>query len=257
MALTTGPLHGRCRPLRPGVSSPPGRAGPLSAAGPRRREATGSPARGSHLQPNGTTDDAEHEAEAESNEARPDPRLPGSDEDTGRAADAEPSAPEGADQALGEPRAARQEAPEVDGDPGREGPAGRRRDRVPVTAEDPGERFPRQARLRGGADIRRVLRRGRRRRTGPVDVFMASSPAGRPRLGVVVPRHGHTIVERNRVRRRLQEIARRSWLPGAWEEGRPVDLVLRARPAAYGADHGELRRVVIGAIDELCSGESS
>lgn len=86
-----------------------------------------------------------------------------------------------------------------------------------------------------------------------MDVFAAASPAGRPRLGVVVPRHGHTIVERNRVRRRLQEIARRSWLPEAWEERREIDLLLRARPAAYGASHDGLRRAVLAAIDDLCS----
>lgn len=121
----------------------------------------------------------------------------------------------------------------------------------------PGERFPRQARLRSGSDIRRLLRDGRRRRSGPVEVFADASPAGRPRVGVMVPRHGHTIVDRNRVRRRLREIARRRWLPGAWEEGCPVDLLLRARPGAYGAGHDELRRAVLEAIDDLCSDDSS
>lgn len=90
-----------------------------------------------------------------------------------------------------------------------------------------------------------------------MDVFADRSPAGRPRVGVVVPRHGHTIVERNRVRRRLQEIARRGWLPGAWEEGREVDVLLRARRGAYGTSHEDLRRAVLEAIDELCSGDSS
>lgn len=120
-----------------------------------------------------------------------------------------------------------------------------------MTESAPGERYPREARLTAGRDVRRVLREGRRRRTGPVDVFAAPSPAGRPRLGVVVPLHGHTAVERNRVERRLREIGRRDWLAAAWEDGRAVDLLLRARPAAYGCGFGELRERVLDALAEL------
>ncbi|MFB6240123.1 MAG: ribonuclease P protein component, partial [Gemmatimonadota bacterium] len=92
--------------------------------------------------------------------------------------------------------------------------------------------------------------RGRRRRTGPVDVFLADSSAGRPRLGVVVPLYGHTAVERNRLQRQLREIGRREWLPGAWEEGRETDLLLRARPAAYGATFAELRGAVVEGVGD-------
>lgn len=118
-----------------------------------------------------------------------------------------------------------------------------------VTDTGAGERFPREARLRAGRDVRRVLREGRRRRTGPVDVFRADSPAGRPRLGVVVPLYGHTAVERNRLQRRLREIGRRGWLAGAWEEGLEVDVLLRARPAAYAAGFDELGEAVLGVLD--------
>lgn len=99
--------------------------------------------------------------------------------------------------------------------------------------------------------MRRVLREGRRVRVGPVDAFAAPSPAGRPRLGVVVPLHGHTAVERNRLQRRLREIGRRDWLSAAWEEGRPVDLLLRARPGAYGCGFAELRERVLAALEGL------
>lgn len=115
--------------------------------------------------------------------------------------------------------------------------------------EDDGERFPGAARLRSGRDIRRLLREGRRRRTEPVDVFLADSPAGRPRLGVVVPLYGRSAVERNRLQRRLREIGRREWLPEAREEGRETDLLLRARPAAYGTPFGELRRAILGELE--------
>jgi len=118
-----------------------------------------------------------------------------------------------------------------------------------VSGSGAGERYPREARITGGRDVRRVLREGRRHRTGPVDVFAAPSPAGRPRLGVVVPLYGHTAVARNRVQRRLREIGRRDWLAGAWEEGREVDVLLRARPRAYDCDFPELREAVLGALD--------
>ena len=55
---------------------------------------------------------------------------------------------------------------------------------------------------------------------------------GHPRLGVVVPRHGRSIVERNRMRRRLREIARRDLLP----QLAPLDLVIRSRASAYQSD---------------------
>jgi RNase P protein component len=57
-------------------------------------------------------------------------------------------------------------------------------------------------------------------------------------------------VERNRLQRQLREIARREWLPGAWEERRETDLLLRARPAAYGAEFGQLREAVLRALVE-------
>lgn len=83
-----------------------------------------------------------------------------------------------------------------------------------------------------------------------MDVFLTDSPAGRPRLGVVVPLHGHNAVERNRLQRQLREIARREWLPGARQQGREADLLLRARPAAYDAAFGQLREAVLRALGE-------
>ncbi len=110
-----------------------------------------------------------------------------------------------------------------------------------------GQRLPAAARIRGTKEIRAAFREGRRHASGAVEVFARPSPAGRPRLAVVVPRHGRTIVERNRVRRRLREIARRDWLPEAVSRGVEIDVVVRAGPDAYVASFDELR-------DSLCSG---
>lgn len=73
-----------------------------------------------------------------------------------------------------------------------------------------------------------------------MDLFLSESPAGRPRVAVVVPRHGRTLVKRNRLKRRLREIVRRAWLADAHRRRLPLDAVVRARPEAYRATFGEL-----------------
>ncbi len=73
---------------------------------------------------------------------------------------------------------------------------------------------------------------GKRRRTDHLDLFTRVSPAGCSRLAVIVPRHRHTAVERNRLKRRLREIGRRRVLPVLTE---PTDVAVRARAGAYDA----------------------
>jgi len=98
-----------------------------------------------------------------------------------------------------------------------------------------------------------LLERGKRKRTKHVDVFFAASPASCSRLGLIVPKHGHTIVRRNLVKRRLREIGRRSILPDLDSRGFNVDVVLRARRSAYEIDFGRLESEVKEAVEELCS----
>ena len=57
-----------------------------------------------------------------------------------------------------------------------------------------------------------------------------------PRVGVVVPKHGRNIVDRNRTKRRLRELLRLRLLPVI---GR-VDLFVRAKPEAYRSTFDEL-----------------
>jgi ribonuclease P protein component len=56
------------------------------------------------------------------------------------------------------------------------------------------------------------------------------------RVGVVVPKYKRNIVERNRVKRRLRELARTRLLPVLGS----VDLLIRAKPSAYGSGFPEL-----------------
>jgi ribonuclease P protein component len=85
-----------------------------------------------------------------------------------------------------------------------------------------------------------------------VDVFFAASPASHSRLGLIVPKHGHRIVERNLVKRRLREIGRRTALPMLESAGAQVDLLLRARRTAYGVGYSELEVDVTSVVEGLC-----
>ena len=98
------------------------------------------------------------------------------------------------------------------------------------------EGLPRSWRLTRRSDLTAVTRSGRRRRTPRLDISWRANELGHPRLGVVVPRHGRSVVERNRLRRRLREFARRRLLPRL----APIDLVIRSRQAAYRSDFPEL-----------------
>ncbi|HEX2187587.1 MAG TPA: ribonuclease P protein component [Longimicrobiaceae bacterium] len=113
--------------------------------------------------------------------------------------------------------------------------------------------LPRAARITGSEEIRGLFRRGKRRRTRHLDAFVSPSPAAHPRLGVVVPKHKRRIVERNRVKRRLREIGRTVLLPALRGAPVPLDLLLRARPEAYGASFAELREELRELAEELCS----
>ena len=81
-----------------------------------------------------------------------------------------------------------------------------------------------------------MVREGKRVRTEHLDLRAAASPLHHPRVGFIVPKHKQTSVARNRLKRRLREIVRRRLLPTL----PPIDLVVRARPEAYGATYDAL-----------------
>ncbi len=66
-----------------------------------------------------------------------------------------------------------------------------------------------------------------------------------PRLGLVVPKHRATAVARNRLRRRLREIWRTEIQPVQGS----LDLVVRAKAAAYAASPAALRHELHGWRD--------
>jgi ribonuclease P protein component len=93
---------------------------------------------------------------------------------------------------------------------------------------------------------------GKRKSTGSLDVFVGDSPAPHPRLGLIVPKLGRRIVDRNLLKRRLREIGRRQLLPPLAASGRRVDVLIRARGRAYESDFDTLAREAEGAVEALC-----
>jgi ribonuclease P protein component len=79
---------------------------------------------------------------------------------------------------------------------------------------------------------------------------MQASELSHARVGLVVPRFGHSAVERNRVKRRLRESVRLELLPHA----PAVDVVIHASRAAYGLPFSDLKadvERVAGALKRL------
>ncbi len=118
------------------------------------------------------------------------------------------------------------------------------------------KRFPRESRIRLSSEIRGLLRNGRRRRTSHLDFFVRPSSPPSVRMGVIVPKHGHKIVERNLLRRRIREAGRRVLLPELLSCGANSDVLVRARPEAYGMAYSEVVSEMISISRVICSGPS-
>ena len=116
-----------------------------------------------------------------------------------------------------------------------------------------GFRLPRSGRIHKARDIRSLLRDGSRKKTPSLDVFFLSSSEARNRWGVIVPKHRHSIVERNRVKRRLREIGRTHVLPRLSEQGLALDVLVRARREAYGVGYRRLSDELKSVTEDLCS----
>lgn len=84
-------------------------------------------------------------------------------------------------------------------------------------------------------------------RTSHLDLAWRPNPLGHPRLAVVVPRFQFTAVARNRLRRRVKEILRRDALAAL----PAVDLVVRAKRAAYEASFAVLRADVMDLVSRV------
>lgn len=73
--------------------------------------------------------------------------------------------------------------------------------------------------------------------TPHLDVRFAASGLTRPRIGLIVPKHRHPAVDRNRLRRRLRELIRIQLLPTL----AVGDALIRAKADAYEVSFASLR----------------
>lgn len=106
-------------------------------------------------------------------------------------------------------------------------------------------------RLTSSLDYSRVSRQGRRRGTRHLVVHaLTIEPDATSRVGCITSRAVGKATVRNRVKRRLREIAREVLA----EHPCGLLIVLRAKPGAAGADHQTLRAEVHRAIDRLVGG---
>ncbi|MFC1661932.1 ribonuclease P protein component [Gemmatimonadota bacterium] len=120
-----------------------------------------------------------------------------------------------------------------------------------------GLRLPPSRRITRAREIQALLRSGKRKKTSHLDVFFLSSRRLGPRIGLVVPKHGRRVVDRNLLKRRVREVLRREVLPRLWRAEVPLDVLARARKVAYRTTYQQLRKELIKATEEICSGKPS
>jgi len=91
-----------------------------------------------------------------------------------------------------------------------------------------------------------VVRDGKRLRTTNLDLRVVFATGAVSRIGFVVPKHGHSSVDRNRLKRRLRELGRMGILAAVRGAGpgSVIDVVMRAQPGAYRLEYVRLRSEV-------------
>lgn len=85
-------------------------------------------------------------------------------------------------------------------------------------------------------------------KTGVLDVRVAASPSSRAQVGVIVPKYKRTIVERNKLRRRLRELVRVRLLPVLARsdvEGSSVERPTEEQGTVHTAQTAQAARAVL------------
>ena len=97
--------------------------------------------------------------------------------------------------------------------------------------------YPRSRRITRTSEFGTISKKGRRVRALDLDVRLLTSPLKYVRVGIIVPRHGHSAVRRNLLKRRLRELVRTLLLP--LQASR--DVVIRCKQGAYERTFEELK----------------
>jgi ribonuclease P protein component len=86
-----------------------------------------------------------------------------------------------------------------------------------------------------------------------LDVFDSTSPFAYPRVGVVVPKHRRSAVERNLLKRRLREVLRLQVLPRLSDRSAKANVLVRARREAYNASYEQLNDELVDYVEKTWS----
>jgi ribonuclease P protein component len=123
---------------------------------------------------------------------------------------------------------------------------------TPATVDGSPPAPPQIWRIRDRAAFTELRRRGRRCRSGPLDVVWIAGPAARPpRLAFAIGRRVGPAVVRNKLRRRLRAVASELAVSGALAPG---DYLVAASPAAAAAPFTALRSGMTTACASLRQG---
>ena len=98
-------------------------------------------------------------------------------------------------------------------------PLAARRDAIALRPSKSGQKYPREARLVAKAQFDAVYRAGKRRTSSHFTAFALANNLPHSRFGFSIKKALGGAVVRNRIRRRLREIARlhREELPAGWD----------------------------------------
>ena len=102
--------------------------------------------------------------------------------------------------------------------------------------------LPRERRITTRREIAALLR-GARARGPALELYRRPAAGPIARATCITPKHGHTGVERNRLRRRIKELMREVLL----SKGEAHDWLVRTRPSAYELGFSALR-IELGAL---------
>ncbi len=81
-----------------------------------------------------------------------------------------------------------------------------------------------------------------------MDVYLRPNPGPGGRVGWVVAKFGHRIVERNRLKRRIREILRCKVLTRPDYRERGIRILVRVRRSAYRATYPQLERELLRLV---------
>jgi ribonuclease P protein component len=108
------------------------------------------------------------------------------------------------------------------------------------------EAFPHHVRIVRSSEYRALYKAGKKIHSERFVLFCRANNLGHPRLGITVSRKVGGAVVRNRIKRLLKEIFRKSLI----QTPRQIDIVFNAKSGCAGVSYAELRTEWMTAINK-------